>query len=542
MNSGNTAGQTFESNIATDYRSSVLEISEKVNGVAVYNFAVSKVRYRSTGVPANNVRSFFRLIPYSSTSVQYNQNTTYRRGGQDGDVIPLLGISSGEVSSFPCFAAPRIDASSMDMNSQKDAVNVQDIQFDEVVRYFGCWLDINQPNQPQFPIQPNPLDGPFTSSRKTIQELIRNKHQCLVAEIAFDLAPIEPGLPPSMSDKLAQRNLSIVDSANPGVISSRRIPNAFDVQLSGSKIEPDELMIDWGNTPHGSLATIYLPDVNVDDIIRLAFDKYRVHGLTRVDDSTIQCLTGGVTYVPIPMKYNPFVIGLLTVDLPDTVQRSQVYTIVVKQIAGGRKMISGGSPNQIKWRSILGSYQITIPVSPKAEIIDDEQRLLSNLRWIENSIPTENRWYKVFSKYVSQIAARVDGLGGVSSKISPSPSGDWESENRRCTYLSLLVAMLLSILIVRIGLMTDGFQSVIDLPIYVVLLGVGYYWINNCKPPRCRLLNVLIISFCLAAIVLILLTIFGSSTTQLIIVMIVSIVITVITTIIAWRYNCLLRL
>src|SRR6185503_1088967 len=71
LNTGNTAGQTFENNISTDQQTSRLELSQSVNGVDVYNFAVAKVRYRSVAVSATNVRVFFRLFPASSTSLEY---------------------------------------------------------------------------------------------------------------------------------------------------------------------------------------------------------------------------------------------------------------------------------------------------------------------------------------------------------------------------------------------------------------------------------------------------------------------------------------
>src|SRR5690242_18467167 len=99
----------------------------------------------------------------------------------------------------------------------------------EIVAYYGCWLDINQPSQPQFPISPPaPIDGPYSSGRQTIQDLIRNAHQCLVAEISVDgVTLVNSGDTPGSSDKLAQRNLSIVASDNPGAPASHRIPNTF---------------------------------------------------------------------------------------------------------------------------------------------------------------------------------------------------------------------------------------------------------------------------------------------------------------------------
>ena len=71
--------------------------------------------------------------------------------------------------------------------------------------------------------------------------------------IAFDPDTIPASATPSTADKLAQRNLSLVASDNPGGVESRRIPNTFEVRptpVSHSNAGfHDELMIDWGNLP-----------------------------------------------------------------------------------------------------------------------------------------------------------------------------------------------------------------------------------------------------------------------------------------------------
>ena len=67
---------------------------------------------------------------------------------------------------------------------------------------------------------------------------------------------------PENSDKIAQRNLQITSSGNPSYPLTHRIPQAFDMRPSNPPITgaglllnyPDELMIDWGNTPSGSVA------------------------------------------------------------------------------------------------------------------------------------------------------------------------------------------------------------------------------------------------------------------------------------------------
>ena len=80
---------------------------------------------------------------------------------------------------------------------------------------------------------------------------MRGQHQCLVCEVSFAPDPITVGDDPSNTDKLAQRNLAFVSSANPGINPSRLIPQAFELKPSPGTFKldqkPDELVIDWGD-------------------------------------------------------------------------------------------------------------------------------------------------------------------------------------------------------------------------------------------------------------------------------------------------------
>jgi hypothetical protein len=156
-------------------------------------------------------------------------------GGIGGVKIPLLCVVNGEAVSIPCFAASRADPANPNvLNAQPDPLNVgpsgNPIRPDgtgaEVQVYFGCWLDINQ-NTPQLPAFPASAAGPYNPVQ-SIQSAIKNKHQCLVAEINLD--PPEPqiatGTSPAVSDKLAQRNLNIM-----GVASPHLVPGTFDIKL-----------------------------------------------------------------------------------------------------------------------------------------------------------------------------------------------------------------------------------------------------------------------------------------------------------------------
>src|SRR5262249_34393558 len=162
-----------------------LELSQKVSGTNIFNFALAKVHYRGS-TDINNVRVFFRLFPASTTSAAFDSGTTYRRWTTGTTVVPLLGLSgSGDLLTMPFFADARVDSATTPLTAQTDPSNVQTMHGTgaEVFAYFGCWLDINQTHA-QFPIHPSPVNGQWSSGRKTIQELIRNAHQCLVAEIA----------------------------------------------------------------------------------------------------------------------------------------------------------------------------------------------------------------------------------------------------------------------------------------------------------------------------------------------------------------------
>jgi hypothetical protein len=75
------------------------------------------------------------------------------------------------------------------------------------------------------------------------------------------------------------------------------VPQAFDTRPSPPLVSPpgqpvplpDEIMIDWGNTPAGSTASIYWPQVNAVDVIALANQSYSSHLLSAVDANTLQC-------------------------------------------------------------------------------------------------------------------------------------------------------------------------------------------------------------------------------------------------------------
>jgi hypothetical protein len=73
---------------------------------------------------------------------------------------------------------------------------------------------------------------------------------------------------------------------------------------------------------------------------------------------------------------------------------------------------------------VLGVFHVAIPVGVKSEMLEGEERLLAILKSIALAIPHESRWYPVFVRYLEQIEARVEEMGGNPILIEPSPVGE----------------------------------------------------------------------------------------------------------------------
>ena len=430
---------------------------------ANFNFAIARVRLIGESVNAKVVRAFFRLFQSQSVAVPYQTPLSnsgvsaptgaYRQfsdGTIDGFKTPLLGISSdgSEYITVPCFATARQPNTTLanNMTTQSDTYNVKSITpipGQTAYAYFGCWLDNNQ-NAKIFPFSPgmNP-DGPFSGSLNTLSQVIdRGGHQCIIVEIVDDDAPILNNATPG-ADKIAQRNLAFTTVANPGLTDSRLATHTFEIRPSpftlNSDERPDELMIDWGNVPTGSVASIYLPAVNAADVLSLAARMYTVHNLTATDAHTLECKTGGITYIPIPQGSGPNYAGLFSVQLPLGIKHGQEFKIVVRQLTSSFENVKGVGTNPNpglnavtaraeilpRRRFVYGSFQINIPVSIKSDMLIPEERNLSFFRWIQETIPTTSRWYPVFQRFIAQLVGKVTALGGDGSTVPPSQTGSW---------------------------------------------------------------------------------------------------------------------
>jgi hypothetical protein len=101
---------------------------------------------------------------------------------------------------------------------------------------------------------------------------------------------------------------------------------------------------------------------------------------------------------------------LLKVERPDGVKAGTTYRLSIHQVDGATGRV-------------IGAFDVSIPVSKAELILDEEARTLSVLKHVLTTIPPTNRWYPVFQLYVTQLAAKVDALGGDAGAVHPNPDG-----------------------------------------------------------------------------------------------------------------------
>ena len=423
------------------------------NKFSNYNFAVARVRLRGTRGSqgaAPNVKVFFRLWGTQTADTDWDPSYTYL-SHTDSSNNPLWPLAPPDNHTIPFFAtsnAPDLadvnnpEYGSAGINNKTITIEQGDTQW----AYFGCFLNL--------------YDQSFLANGDEVMKSFPGTHHCLVAQIAYAGAPIEEvgssPVTPESSSQLAQRNLQVTASDNPGPASTHRIPQTFDTRLSapttteaGLLSEPDELMIDWETTPVGSVAQIYWPGVAATEVVDLAAQLYPVQLLSASDTHTIQCsTTKGVTYVPIPFGTGESLAGLLTVDLPPTVHNGQQFDIVVRRISSRRLLQAQAPPpprpqvatrrrgeaagtvatdavaeRVILQRYVVGSFRVTIPVSIPSKILPAEESTLAILKARLQSMPTSDRWYPVLLRYIDYVAGRVDGMGGNARGLPASFGG-----------------------------------------------------------------------------------------------------------------------
>lgn len=490
----NPEDHPFLTDLTDDAEDSKLVATAELNGQPVFNYAVAKVRYKAPAdVIAEDVRLFFRLFTTAATGLDFNA-VNYPRAGDGPDAVPLVGLAGGEVTTVPFFA----DARSADPATQTDVPNVKPLQPggpQETHTYFGCWLDFNR-EEPKFlpPLEPG-------GETRSIQDALRGMHQCLVAEIHYGPDPIPPNATPGNNENLAQRNLAFEESDNPGGPATHSVAHTFELKPSavrllpapyfgaspndssakaaGKRGAPDELMIHWNNVPRDSQATLYLPDVDVDEVLRASRARLGPGVLTRAADGhTLKCRVTDVSFIPLPGPRLTNVPGLLTIQLPPDVTKGQEFTATARQVSG-------------LTRRIIGSFQLTIRVSSADKILPDETRKLSLLKHIAQTIPTGNRWYPIFERYLEQVGDRVRGLGGDPDAVEPSTTGSGKrpSPPGACCLLFWALAAIFAFAATLLGVAPVVAAAPIAAASAVLLVAVACYWFVRCRPSWCDLVN-----------------------------------------------------
>jgi hypothetical protein len=431
-----------------------------------YNFAVARVRLLGTAGmsgEATDVRVFFRLFAAQTNDTDYDINTTYPStadaAGKPGS--PLVGSNN---VTIPMFATNNLPTQTdyVDGGPNKATIEIP-TGLNGVYHYYGCFLNVYDQN--------NYING------QPISALLPSTHNCIVAQIAYDDAPIPQGASPLSWDQLAQRNLTIAQSDNPGPAETHRVPQTFDCRPSGlivppgpntTPVPPDELVIDWGDVPEGSMASIYWPKVNAADVIALATKFYATNPLLSSDSHTLTLsVAKGLSYIPIPSGAGESFAGLFTIDLPPSqVSTGQTFEILVRRLSsmsftpepppqaprrtthtmpahGAVKPAEAGERKEqatihatqdevvralapyapFSWRYNVGSFSVKIPVTTGDQILPSEENTFAIMSWRLQQMAPANRWYPVLQRYISYISDRISGLGGDPSTIPPSPTG-----------------------------------------------------------------------------------------------------------------------
>ena len=497
-----TGNAQFEE-INTEQATSKLELARSKDGKRVFNFAIAKVSYRGKTLDADHVRLFFRMFTTVATGMDFRVGSTYRRiDNTSAEPIPILGLRGGELVTIPFFAESRVNTALDSMNEQRDLTNrktIDAVGSGETTAFFGCWLDFNQ-TALRFPIYPGGI-GPYTSGMQSIQNLIRGRHQCLVAEIFYTPDPINEGDTPANNDNLSQRNLAIVLSDNPGNAATHTVQHTFEIKANAAvgigtpataaeyflirehgeedpkiradlfKTEHDELMIQWHNLPRTSRATLYIPDIQARDIQYLTSLKIGPERIQVIDENTLELLISDVSYITLPPAPTSSIPALLTIELPDNVVKRQQFNISIMQIEG-------------QTQKILGTFEFVIPVSTATAILAEEERTLSVFKSIGLSIPTSNHWKSIFDMQIDYLSGKVKGLGGKPELIAPSADGDGrlpddttEKLPKRCTIIGVIFSILIGLAIASLALKS----IIVTVGISIILLMGYFYWKKHCK-------------------------------------------------------------
>jgi Listeria-Bacteroides repeat domain (List_Bact_rpt) len=425
-----------------------------------YNFAIARVRLRGEGTStspakAENVRVFFRIFTTVTNDTDYDPSThgTYASTpdskGNPGTPV-FGGTTPNNVTTIPFFATANPGS---ETDYQVGGYNNQTLTIPfgqhQLYHYYGCFLNFYDPT--------------YEIAGQQVQTFLSGDHHCLVAEIAFDDAPIPAGVSAMSWDQLAQRNLQFTVIDNPGPVAAHRAPQLFDTRPSVAigkphlGTPPDELMIEWGDIPKGSVASLYWPGVAAAEVIDLVREWGGTAPITASDAHTLSIpVEGGVSYIPIPKGAGQNFAGLFTVEAPLGVKTGQEFEILVRRIStrtftppgpgpqqpilqtGPRHSVrtmgatvhlpaapaepqtAAPAPGPDAYRYVVGSFVVRIPVSTGEAMFFSEGMTLATMKWRLAHMSPSNRWVPVLKRYIEYLSARFDAIGGDAASVPAS--------------------------------------------------------------------------------------------------------------------------
>lgn len=530
---------------------------------ANYNFAIARIRLRGSQGPAGeaaNVRVFFRLWVTQTVDTDF-QPTTYP-SHNDATGLPDWPLPASASQTIPFFATSNTPDFTNANNPEygTNGVNNRLIIInsgDSIWTYFGCFLNVYDPA--------NVVNG------SPVRNQLGGTHHCLVAQIAYDGAPIinSNGVTenPGNSDKLAQRNLQVTPSDNPGRFDTHLVPQTVDLRPSLPPIMgedvllqyPDELMIDWRKIPAGTKAAIYWPQVNAASVLQLAARLYGGHTLSMSDANTIVCeVTQGITYVPIPLGTGANFAGLFTLDLPPGASKGQEFNVVVRRVSTRRFQpvlaapiafrnkpqprqpleAQPSAPKAINWRYVTGTFQVKIPIAEAGALLPAEENTLAILKWRLTSMARANRWYPVLQRYIDQVSTRVLSFGGDPAAIPPSPQGYTASSITSCKWWSRLSVLSLAALVASLGALTGSRLAIMPAILAALTVIAESVWVARCRPGVCRWLRNVFTGCLLGALVLALLILLGISAPQAVLVLCIMVILLAVELFVEFLQKC----
>jgi hypothetical protein len=452
-----------------------LELAPTVNGQPVYDFALSRARVRST-TAVSDVRMFFRLFTTAVSNLSFTPQGY--PSSNSGNPKALLGrTGTPEIVSIPFFADPRVEtrdsAGGVAMTTQTDTPNIQSFPASvgaaESIRYFGAYLDINA-DTPRFPQAPVG-DGPFPAAQcVSIRNILRGQHECMAAELMYAGDPTEPGSNPGTSDNLAQRNLVILETANPGTMFTHRVQHSFDMVLASRREraqaseeirlaalqalaqQPEPAMAPDGPQPQTTMAAAAVPKTAVagwrgldrtDGTDRLVSQFAEQATRTGLDElaifwNNLPASAHVEVYLPsIDVDYLTLLRRLR--QAPGTVGSLDKHTLLLTPAPGavtflpfpylGQERIAGlitiTLPDNVKAGQVytvdvlqvrpaigatVGAFRLAIPVGKAMQLYEPETRLLEVFteRWAVT--PPDSRWYPILTRQVDYFRDRVRAL------------------------------------------------------------------------------------------------------------------------------------